>query len=134
MDTVLGSGDEGSGDDLCFENYMAQQEHGARSRYRQVAAHLHYNNSEEVDGERGNRGQERLREGSERSRRVGRGSSRESPNRRGVLGASQEILSTTFTLSGRSPPQGSQPKVGGSCPLQSSDSPISQPRCKKNGN
>ena len=94
MDTVLGSADEGSRDDLCFEDYMAQQEHGARNRYRQVAAHLHYNNNEELDGERGDRGQERLREGSER-------------------------------LSGRSLPQGGQPEVGGSCPLQSSGSPIS---------
>jgi hypothetical protein len=43
-------------------------------------------------------------------------------------------LSTTSTSSGRSPPQGGQPQVGGSCPLQSSDSPISKTRCKKNGN
>jgi hypothetical protein len=72
MDSVLGSGDdEDSGDDLCFDDHMVQQEHGAISRYWQLVVHLHYNTSEEVDGERGNRGQERLRERSERSRRLG---------------------------------------------------------------
>jgi hypothetical protein len=34
MDSVLGSGDdEDSGDDLCFDDHMVQQEHGAISRY-----------------------------------------------------------------------------------------------------
>jgi hypothetical protein len=52
MDSVLGSGDEeGSEDELCFEDYMAEQEYGARRRYRQSVVHLHYNTSEELDGE-----------------------------------------------------------------------------------
>jgi len=68
METVLGSADEESGDDLCFEDYMAQQEYRARSRYRQVAPHLHYNNCEKVDEQRGGREQERLKEGSRRLR------------------------------------------------------------------
>jgi hypothetical protein len=114
MASGLGSGDEEvSRDDLCFDDHIAQQEHGARSRYRQLIAHLHYNSSQEVDGERGSGVQERLREGSERSTRLGgriqrqqktmaledlerdtledniEGCSRESPSIRGVLGASQ---------------------------------------------
>jgi hypothetical protein len=40
---------EGSQDDLYFDDYMAQQEHGARSRYRQSMVHLHYNTTEELD-------------------------------------------------------------------------------------
>jgi hypothetical protein len=115
MDPLLGSGDEeGNGDELCFENYMVEQENGARSRYRQSVAHLHYNTNEELDGERGNRRQERVRERSERFRRVGR--------------ASEEIQGTTTTTSGRSPLERGQPLDG------RSESPISKARPKKNGN
>jgi hypothetical protein len=115
MDCVLGSRDEeGSGDELCFENYMAEQEHGARSRYRQSTAHLHYNTSEELDGERGNRGSGMVRERSERSRRVGR--------------ASKEIQGTTIAASGRRPLGRGQLQDG------RSDSPISKAKPKKNGN
>jgi hypothetical protein len=90
MDFVLGSGDEeGSGDELCFENYMAEQEHGAKSRYGQSVAHLHYNTSAELDGEREKRGPGIVRKRSERSRRVGR--------------TSEEIQGTTTAASGRSP-------------------------------
>jgi hypothetical protein len=115
MDSVLGSGDEeGSGDELCFEDYMVEQEHGVRSRYRQLAGHLHYNTSEELDGERGNRGSGIVRERSERSKRVGR--------------AFEEIQSTTITANGRSPLGRGQLQDG------RSDNPISKARPKKNGN
>ena len=109
MDFMLGSRDE-----LCFENYMAEQEHGAKSRFRQSVAHLHYNTSEELDGERGDRGPGIVRERSERSRRVGR--------------ASEEIQSTITATNGRSPLGRDQPEDG------RSDSLISKPRPKKNGN
>jgi hypothetical protein len=146
MASGLGSGDEEvSRDDFCFDDHMAQQEHGARSRYRQLVAHLHYNSSQEVDGERGSGVQERLREETERSRRLeGRtqrqqrtmvseelggdtlednieGCSRESPSRRGVLGASPEIQGRTSTPSTRTL-------------LQSSGSPASTAKMKINGN
>jgi hypothetical protein len=90
MDSLLGSGDgEGSGDELSFEDYMAEQEYGARTRYRQSAAPLHYNTSKELDGERGNRGFGIVRGRSERFRRVGR--------------TSEEIQGTTTAATGRSP-------------------------------
>jgi hypothetical protein len=115
MDSVLGSGDgEGSGDELSFEDYMAEQEHGARTRHRQSVAPLHYNTSEELDGERGNRGFGIVRGRSERSRRVGR--------------ASEERRGTTTAASGRSPLGRGQLQDG------RSDSPISNARLKKNGN
>jgi hypothetical protein len=89
--------------------------------------------------------QERLREGSERSTRLGgkterqqrrmasedlergtmednmEGCSRELPSRRGVLGASEEILGRTSTPSGRTPPQ-------------SSANPASKSKLRINGN
>jgi hypothetical protein len=94
--------------------YMAEQEHGARSRYRQSTAHLHYNTGEELDGKRGNRGSRIVRERSERSRRVGR--------------AFEEIQGTTTAASGRSPLGRGQLQDG------RSGSPISKARPKKNGN
>jgi hypothetical protein len=146
MDSVLRSGDdEGSGDDLCFDDHMTQQEHGTRNRNRQLIAHLHCNTNEEVDGESGNRVQERLREGSKKSRRLGGrtqrqqrtmaveelgrdtmednigGCNKETPSIRGVLGASQKILDTTSIPSGRTPPQ-------------SSTNPTSKANLKRNGN
>jgi hypothetical protein len=42
-------------DDCAFDNHMAQQEHGARSRYRHSIANLYFNNSEELEQPRGNR-------------------------------------------------------------------------------
>jgi hypothetical protein len=49
---------------------MAQQEHGARSRYRQSIANLHFNNSEELEQPRGNRVERGLSGRSERSTRL----------------------------------------------------------------
>jgi hypothetical protein len=146
MASGFGSGDEEVGrDDLCFDDHMAQQEHGARSRYRQLVAHLHYNSSQEVDGERGSGVQERMREGIERSTRLGgrtqrqqrrvvledlgrdtiedniEGCSMESPSTRDILGASQEIQGRTSTPSTRTPPQ-------------STSSPASKAKVKINGN
>jgi hypothetical protein len=61
---------EGSGDDLCFDEHMAQQEHGARRRYRQSIANLHFNTSRELDLQRGNRVEGGLNGRSERSTRL----------------------------------------------------------------
>jgi hypothetical protein len=64
------SSGEGSEDDFAFDNHMAQQEHGARSRYRQSIANLHFNNSEELEQPRGNRVEGGLSGRSERSTRL----------------------------------------------------------------
>jgi hypothetical protein len=64
------SNGEGSGDDLCFDEHMAQQEHGARRRYRQSIANLHFKTNGELDLQRGNRVEGGLSGRSERSTRL----------------------------------------------------------------
>ena len=64
------SNGEGSGDDLCFDEHMAQQEHGARRRYRQSIANLHFNTSGELDLQRRTRVEGGLSGRSKRSTRL----------------------------------------------------------------
>jgi hypothetical protein len=64
------SNGEESEDDFGFDNHMAQQEHGARSRYRHSIANLHFNSSEELEQPRGNRVEGGLSGRSERSTRL----------------------------------------------------------------
>ena len=47
-DSALVSTEGGSGDELCFDDYMAQQEFGRRSRHRQSLINLHYNSNHEL--------------------------------------------------------------------------------------
>jgi hypothetical protein len=64
------SNGEESEDGFGFDNHMVQQEHGARSRYRQSIANLHFNSSEELEQPRGNRVEGGLSGRSERSTRL----------------------------------------------------------------
>jgi transposase-like protein len=69
-DSALVTIEGGSGDELCFDDYMAQQEFGARSRHRQSLVNLHYNINHELQQERESGQQSRLRGRSERCRRL----------------------------------------------------------------
>jgi hypothetical protein len=69
-DSALISNEGGSGDELCFDDHMAQQELGARSRHRQSLINLHYNINHELQQERESGGHGRLRGRNERCRRL----------------------------------------------------------------
>jgi hypothetical protein len=114
------SNGEGSGDDLCFDEHMAQQEHGARRRYRQSIANLHFNTSGELDLQRGNRVEEGLSGRSERSTRL-RGAApwqqrsmamedlRRGREEGNMEGGSRDVLTTAAVFPSSSSPSGRGP-------------------------